>query len=55
MNNETPIATDIYERQEMMKNGEAGTVYDDLAEVLEEGDYQGFEDYFSDQDPFEFL
>lgn len=54
-NKEVPIATDIYERKEMMENGEAGTVYDDLAEILEEGNLQDFEDYFGDTDPFEFL
>lgn len=51
----TPIAADIYERIEMSKNGDKGTVYDDLSEVLESGSYQDFEDYFGDTDPFEFL
>ena len=55
MNNDTPIANDIYERQELTEQGKGGSVYDDLSEVLESGDYQGFEDYFGDQDPFEFL
>jgi hypothetical protein len=53
MNNDTPIATDIYERLEMNKAGEGGSVHSDL-EVLE-GDYQEMEDYFGDLDPFEFL
>jgi hypothetical protein len=53
--NSTPIATDIYERIEMSKNGDKGSVYDDLANALESGDYQEFEDYFGDTDPFEFL
>lgn len=54
-NQTTPIATDIYERQEMMAEGKAGSVYDDLANALEEGNFAEFEDYFGDQDPFEFL
>lgn len=49
------IAVDIYERQELNAEGKSGSVYEDLAEVLESGDFQGFEDYFGDQDPFEFL
>ena len=50
-----PIATDIYERIEMNEKGSAGSVYDDLGYALETGDYQEFEDYFGDTDPFEFL
>lgn len=52
---EVPIAMDIYERQELKAEGKAGSVYDDLGEALANGDYQAFEDYFGDQDPFEFL
>jgi len=51
----TPIAVDIYERIEMREQGEAGSVYDDLADALADNDYQAFEDYFGDTDPFEFL
>jgi hypothetical protein len=49
------IANDIYERIEMNEAGETGSVYGDLAHALETGDYQEFEDYFGDTDPFEFL
>lgn len=52
---DVPIATDIYERIEMTESGSAGSVYDDLSHALETGDYQEFEDYFGDTDPFEFL
>lgn len=55
LNAEVPIAMDIYERQELKAEGKAGSVYDDLAHALETGDYQEFEDYFGDTDPFEFL
>ena len=54
-NDNTPIAMDIYERQELKAEGKAGSVYDDLGEALANGDYQAFEDYFGDTDPFEFL
>lgn len=50
-----PIAIDIYERKEMNSNGEGGSVWNDLQDVIANGDYQAFEDYFGDQDPFEFL
>lgn len=55
MSKEPAIAVDIYERQELNAEGDSGSVYDDLSEILATGDYQGFEDYFGDQDPFEFL
>ena len=55
MSNETPIASDIYERIEMNKAGEGGSVHSDLEEAILAGDYQEFEDYFGDLDPFEFL
>ena len=55
VNKDTPIAFDIYERKEMMANGEAGSVYTDIQDAIADGDYQAFEDYFGDQDPFEFL
>ena len=54
-NQTAPIAIDIYERKEMMANGEAGSVYDDLGDALANGDFTAFEDYFGDTDPFEFL
>lgn len=47
-----PIATDIYERIEMNKNGEGGSVWNDLGDVTTLAE---FEDYFGDLDPFEFL
>jgi len=50
-----PIATDIYERKEMMANGEAGNVYDDISHALETGNYHEFESYFGDEDPFSYL
>lgn len=53
--NDTPIATDIYERKEMMAKGEAGNVYTDLSHALETGDIREFEDYFGDEDPFSYL
>jgi hypothetical protein len=53
--NETPIAVDIYERQEMTANGEAGSVYDDLYAGNRMLTLDDFEDYFGDEDPFKFL
>jgi hypothetical protein len=53
--NAAPIATDIYERKEMMAKGEAGNVYTDISHALETGNYQEFEDYFGDEDPFSYL
>jgi len=47
-----PIATDIYERIEMNKNGSGGSVWSDLRDV---DTLAEFEDYFGDLDPFEFL
>jgi hypothetical protein len=55
MSKDTPIATDIYERIEMNKAGEGGSVHSDIEEAVLAGDYQEFEDYFGDLDPFEFL
>lgn len=52
---ETPIAMDIYERQEMNAQGQGGSVYDDLGDALATGDFQAFEDYFGDTDPFAYL
>ena len=49
------IATDIYERLEVNAQGENGSVEDDIAEIVASGNYQAFEDYFGDQDPFAFL
>jgi hypothetical protein len=47
-----PVAFDIYERLEMNKNGEGGSVWGDLSDVTTLAE---FEDYFGDTDPFEFL
>jgi hypothetical protein len=55
MENTNPIAVDIYERLEMNKEGLGGNVYSDLEDILIDGNYQDFEDYFGDTDPFEFL
>ena len=49
------VAVDIYDRMDADNEGLGGSVQDDLAELLEAGDLQGFEDYFGDQDPFAFL
>jgi hypothetical protein len=49
------VAVDIYDRLDADNEGLGGSVQDDLAELLEAGDLQGFEDYFGDQDPFAFL
>lgn len=49
------IAVDIYDRIEANATGENGSVEDDIAEIVASGDYQAFEDYFGDLDPFEFL
>jgi hypothetical protein len=46
-----PIATDIFERQSMSAEGQAGSVYDDIADM----DLSEMEDYFGDQDPVLFL
>ena len=56
MNENNPVASDIYDRIEMNANGEGGSVWNDLF-----GDEEhiptlaDFEDYFQDQDPFAFL
>lgn len=55
MDKETYIASDIYERLEVNAEGETGSVHEDIEDILASGDYQAFEDYFGDQDPFEFL
>jgi len=52
---EQPVASDIYERKEMNENGEGGSVYNDISHALETGNYQEFEDYFGDEDPFAYL
>ena len=49
------VAVDIYERMEANKQGLGGSVQGDIQDILESGDLQGFEDYFGDTDPFEFL
>lgn len=53
--NKQPIAMDIYERKEMNANGEGGSVWNDLSHALETGDFQEFEEYFGDEDPFSYL
>lgn len=52
---EQPVAVDIYERKEMNEKGEGGSVYNDISHALETGNYQEFEDYFGDEDPFAYL
>ena len=49
------VAGTIYERLEADENGMSGDVMSDLSEVFESGDYNAFEDYFGDADPFEYL
>lgn len=49
------IATDIYDRMDANEQKLGGSVEDDLAEILADGDYLAFEEYFGDQDPFAFL
>jgi hypothetical protein len=49
------IAGSIYERKEMMEEGKPGGVWNDLEHALETGNYQEFEDYFGDEDPFAYL
>jgi hypothetical protein len=53
--NAAPIAATIYERKEMTANGEGGDVYTDLSHALVTNNYQEFEDYFGDEDPFSYL
>ena len=53
--NDEPLAGDIYERLEMNANGDGGSVLNDIAEMVADGDYDAFEDYFGDTDPFEYL
>jgi hypothetical protein len=53
--NGKPLASDIYERLEMNANGEGGSVASDIADIVADGDYDAFEDYFGDTDPFEYL
>lgn len=49
------IAMDIYERKEMNDMGDSGSVYDDLQDILADGNLTAFEDYFGDEDPFLYL
>ena len=53
--NITPVAMNIEERKEMSEEGKGGSVWNDLSHALETGDYQEFEDYFGDEDPFSYL
>ena len=50
-----PIAADIYDRQSMDSEGQGGSVDNDIADMLDEGDFEGLEDYFGDLDPIAFL
>ena len=50
-----PVAVDIYERQEMTAEGTGGSVQEDIADMLDDGDFEGIFDYFGDQDPIAFL
>jgi len=54
MSNE-PTATDIYERLEMNASKQGGSVMSDLADIIADGDFDAFEDYFGDLDPLEFM
>jgi hypothetical protein len=49
------VAGDIYERLEMNEQGATGDVMSDLSDILDSNDFQAFEDYFGDTDPFEYL
>jgi hypothetical protein len=49
------IAGTIYERNEMNDNGEPGSVWGDIEQILVDGDLTAFEDYFGDDDPFLYL
>lgn len=56
MNENNPVASDIYDRIEMNANGEGGSVWNDLFGDEEHiPSLADFEDYFGDQDPFAFL
>lgn len=55
MNENNPIAVDIYERIEMNKNGEGGSVWNDLYGDDQLPTLADFEDYFQDLDPIAFL
>jgi hypothetical protein len=51
-----PIAFDIYDRLEMNKNGDGGSVWNDLYGDRDDlPTLSELEDYFGDLDPFEFL
>lgn len=47
----TPIAADIYERQEFEREGMGGSVHDDIADMSIDDMF----DYFGDTDPIQFL
>jgi hypothetical protein len=53
--NTPPIAMNIAERMEMTERGEDGDVMNDLSHALLTNNYQEFEDYFGDEDPFSYL
>jgi hypothetical protein len=52
---EQPVAMNIDERKEMAERGEGGDVMNDLSHALMTNNYQEFEDYFGDEDPFSYL
>ncbi len=45
------IAADIYEREELRKQGASGDVYSDIRDLS----YSDMEEYFGDTDPIAFL
>jgi hypothetical protein len=55
MDNEVPIAGTIQERLAMNEQGLGGSVMSDLAEAITNNDFQEWEDYFGDEDPFSYL
>lgn len=46
------VASDIYERLDMMAEGRSGSVQDDLAQLTSQSEW---EDYFQDDDPTKYL
>lgn len=49
------VASTIYERKMFNEEGDTGSVYDDLQDIIAEGNLSAFEDYFGDEDPFLYL
>lgn len=50
-----PVAVNLDERREMDKQGAGGSVQNDIADFLDEGDFESAFDYFGDEDPIAFL